>query len=367
MKATCDQDDLIKSVQTVSRAMPSRSPMEILEGIYVKAANNTLQLRCTDTVMSIEDNLPAMVTEEGEIVLPGRLFSEIVRKLPVGAVSIQVKGTLVNIACGASKMTLQGLDAQAFPSLPVLENAKPLLIKTSELKNLIHQTNFATAVDETQPILMGELMEIEQNSVTMVALDGYRMAIATLPLEHEAVPMRAVLPGKALNEMEKLFDDTNQEAKITFGSTQAAVEMGQTIIVTRLLEGDFINYRQILPQTKQTRIGIKTLLLADAVERASLLAREGKNNLIKIEIKESGVIVSANGERGNTTEEIEVTTMEGKALAIAFNAKYLLDVLRVIKDEEILMDFISDRSPCVVSPTVGKAYQFIVLPVRIQS
>ncbi len=367
MKITCDQEDLIKSVLTVSRAMPSRSPMEILEGIYVKASKDSVQLRCTDTIMSIEDTLPAMVMEQGEIVLPGRLFAEIVRKLPQGIVSLDVLETTVRISCGASKMVLQGIDAQTFPVLPVIENSKPLLIKKNDLKNLIHQTNFATAVDETQPILMGELLEADEKGITMVALDGYRMAIATLPPVSEAVSMRAVLPGKALNEMEKIFDDGTGEAKISLGSTQAAVEIGQTTIVTRLLEGDFINYKQILPQTRQTRIGINTMMFADAVERASLLAREGKNNLIKLEINEQAMVVSANGERGNTTEEVEVTMMEGKALTIAFNAKYLLDVLRVIKDEEILLDFISDRSPCVVSPTKGKAYQFIVLPVRIQA
>jgi DNA polymerase-3 subunit beta len=366
MKATCDKEDLLQSVTIVQRAMPSRSPMEIIENIHVRAHENAIVLRCTDTVLSIEDSLPAIVEEGGEIVLPGRLFAEIVRKLPQGAVLIEVNDTTVNIACGASDMQLAGIDAAGFPALPPISKTKPFRLAQNRLKNLILTTNFAVAQEETQPILTGALLEADATGVNMVALDGYRMAIAHQPMQNDAAT-NAVLPGKALAEVAKLLDDSEKEVEICFERTQASIELGQTRIITRLLEGDFINYRQILPTSRQTRIRVESAKLADAVERASLLAREGRNNLIKLEIGEHSVLISANGERGHIREEVDTMFMEGKALAIAFNAKYLLDVLRVIRDEEVLMDFISDRSPCVIRPTDGDGYLFIVLPVRISA
>ncbi len=367
MKATFDRNDLLDSVLIVQRAMPARTPMEILDGIHMRMAHSDITLRCTDTVLSIEDTFPAMVEETGEIVLPGRLFSEIVRKLPQGSVSIEVDDEQIKIACGSANMMLQGINADSFPPLPTMEDVQPLTIKQNELRNLIHQTNFATAQDETQPILTGELLELNNKDAVMVALDGYRMAIATHPIEGNKIQTKAVLPGKALSEIAKLFDESEQEANIFFGQSMVAVQMGQTRILTRLLEGEFINYKQILPTSRQTRVQINTLMFADAVERASLLAREGRNNLIKLNISEHILVISANGDRGNTTEEVELSNMEGKALTIAFNAKYLLDILHVVRDEYIYLDFISDRSPCVIKPVQGDAYLYIVLPVRVQS
>jgi DNA polymerase-3 subunit beta len=364
MKATCDREDLLHSVLTVSRALPGRSPNEILENIHLAARDGALRLRCTDSVLSIEDSLPAFIETEGEIVLPGRLFMEIVRRLPQGSVDIEVKDLQIHLRCALTDMTLRGLDGALFPQLPALVDAKPFTLAQNLLKGLIVQTNFAISQEESQPILTGELVEAGDEGINMVALDGYRMAIA----RHTGgvgVNVAAVLPGKALNEIARLLDESEDAVTIHIDRSQAAIEINHTRIVTRLLEGEFINYRQILPADYQTRIHVNTQAFADAVERASLLVREGRNNLIKISVDESTVVVSSNGERGHLTESVDVAYMEGKALTIAFNAKYLHDVLRAVRDEDVMMDFISDRSPCSIRPLEGDAFLFIVLPVRL--
>ena len=307
MRITCQKEDLLQAMNTVQRAMPSKSPLPALEGVYVQAKDNQLRLVCSDLVLCIESSLPAMVSDAGEIVLPGKLFSELVRKLPEGTVTMDIHDLKANIACGQAKMTLQGMDAADYPEMPAMNQARPLEIKQGDLKSMIQKTSFAVAQDETKPILMGELMEIETDHVTLVALDGYRLAMCTQALEKEnSAPVRFVVPGKSLAEIAKLFEDSQANASISFSDTQAVVDMGSTKITTRLLEGEYINYRQILPADRKTRVRIRTADLYDAVERASLMAREGRNNLIRLEVGESKLSITANSELGNAFEEIPV-------------------------------------------------------------
>ena len=364
MKLTCERDELILGVQTVQRAMPSKSTMAALEGVLLQAKDNLLRLTCSDAVLCIENAMPAMVQQPGSIILPGRLFAELVRKLPQGMVSIDTNGLSTHIACGQSKMTLQGIDASEYPELPQIVDARPLEVKQSDLKNMIQRTSFAVAQDETKPILQGELMEIEGDKITLVALDGYRLAMCTQTLMKADATVHFVVPGKTLSEIAKLFEDGDANASICYSASQAVVDMGATRITTRLLEGEYINYRQILPTERKTRVRIRTEELFDAVERASLMAREGRNNLIRLEVGESKLSITANSEIGNAFEEVPVY-MEGRALNIAFNAKYLSDVLRVVKEDEILLDFISELSPCVIRPVEGDEFLYLVLPVRI--
>ena len=253
----CPCQELNSAMSTVQRAMPSKSPMPALEGVLFVAKDNAVSLTCSDLALSIECSLPANIQEEGALVLPGRMFAELIRKMPPDTVSISTEGLKVTIECGQAKYNLQGMDAREYPEMPPMTGARPLELKQSALKNMIQRTAFAVAMDETKPILTGELLEIESDRVTLVALDGYRLALCKEPLLQATTPVNFVVPGRSLSEIAKLFEDSDAPASISIGDTQAMVEMGHTKIITRLLEGEYINYRQILPGDHQTRVRIQ--------------------------------------------------------------------------------------------------------------
>lgn len=366
MKFTCEKDDLVKCISVVQRAMPSRSTLSSLEGIYLEAADGMVNMRCSDMILTIDSHIQAAVERQGAIVMPGRLFSDLIRKLPGGQVCVDMDdaGTSVKISCGKAKMTLQGMHSSEYPDMDEAPKAKPLDIRQGDLKEMIGRTLFAVASDETKPILTGELIEISDGKFTVVALDGYRLAMRTQPLDGDVDDTSFVVPSKSLSEMAKLFEDDDSPARILIGGSNAVVDMGDTRISTRLLEGEYIKYKTIIPGERATRIRVDKTLLAESAERASLLAREGKNNLIKVNIDEETMAISANSEMGDVFEEIPIY-MEGNQIRIAFNARYLTDVLHAIPDGEILMDFITNLSPCVVRPVEGDGFLYLVLPVRV--
>lgn len=365
MKFNCPREELMQCIHIVSRAIPSKSTIPALEGIHMTAQGDTLTLKCSDLELCIESSVPAMIEEEGRVVLPGRLFSEMVKKLTSDSVLMEMDDSLsCNIECGRAKLVLQGMDPADYPEMPPIADIPPVSIRQKDLKDMIHKTVFAVALDETKPILTGVLIEMEQDRLTLVALDGYRLAMCNQMMEQVESPIRFVVPSKPLSEIARLFDDENADVKISVGASQASLDLGNTKVVTRLLQGEYIKYRQILPAEYQTRVQVNTRLLEECVDRASLMAREGKNNLIKLSIKDDMISITANSEIGSVYEEVPVV-MEGKGLDIAFNAKYLMDALRAIEDEEIMMDFNTNLSPCLIHPVSGQRYTYLVLPVRI--
>ena len=248
MKFVCERDDLNKAIATVQRAMPSKTTMNILEGIYVSAKGGTLKLICSDLILCIESLIPADIKKEGAFVFPGRLFSEIVRKLPEGQVKIEVeKNNSVKIESQNTFMTLQGMDAAEYPKMAPSDDSRPLEIKQRDLKEMIMQTHFAVAADDSKPILTGELIEVDDDAVTMVALDGYRLAIRKEKLLKKSKPESFVIPGKSLMEIAKLFEENDASASISLSASQAIVDIGMSRIITRLLEGEYIKYKQVLP------------------------------------------------------------------------------------------------------------------------
>ena len=364
MKFTCERDGLMSAIQVVQRAMPARSTLAALEGIHIRAEGDRLHLTCSDLVLCIQSQVPALVENEGMAVMPGRLFAELVRKLPQGSIHVQMDNLSVKIACGKSLTTLQSMDPAEYPEMPSVEEAKPLNIKQGSLKEMIRQTLFAVAMDETRPILTGELIEVEGEELRLVALDGYRLSLRKESVSSEGGDMQFVVPSKSMAEIAKLFEDSDQPATIALGENLAVVSLGDTKVITRLLQGEYIKYRQILPSEWQSRARVNAGQLTEAVERASLLAREGKNKLIKLQVENEAIIVTAESERGQVYEDLPVH-LTGKELEIAFNSRYLLDVLRVISDEEIYLDFISNLSPCVIRPVEGEGYLYLILPVRL--
>ncbi len=365
MKFTCSQKNFLEAILTVQRAVSARSSSPLLEGILIETQKDVLKLLGTNLDLGIESYIEANIIEEGSIVIPARLLSEIVRKLPDAEVKVVLKSNnAVELNCLNSLVTLQGFAADEFPRLPDISENKPVEINRIVLGNIIRQTIFAVAVDEARPILTGGLLEVEDDNAVLVALDGYRLALRRAKLESVHENMKVIIPGKSLSEVGKILGEDDQNISISISGSNVLFDMGYTRVISRVLEGEFINYKQIISQDYKTRVKADTRILESSIERASLIAREGKNNLIQLTIKDQQMVITSNSESGQIYEEIPIL-LEGNDIEIAFNARYFMDMLKAIDDQEICLDFTTNVSPCVVRPIKGNNYTYLLLPVRI--
>lgn len=362
MKIVCDSSQLSEAVGTVTKALAARTTMPVLEGVHIIAKNNTVKLACTDLRLGIETILPAQVASEGEAVLPGKLFSEMARKLPEGDVDISTDGTTASISARGTRTRLQVLDGSEFPALPKVENATTVMLSSETLKKLIHQSVFAAAVDESRPILTGVLLEFLPGICRMVALDGFRLAVSNAEYTGEAKGLKAVVPASTLSRVSGLLGD-DETVALEIGPTHLGVTLSATKVITRLLEGEFLRYEQIIPSEWLTRINISRLALSTALDRASMLAREGRSNLVRMKISEDILVVTSNSEAGDIYEEIPISR-EGRDLEIAFNSRFLTDVLRYLDADELTMSFTTSVNSSVIRPANSDAFTYLVLPVR---
>lgn len=369
MKFTCNQQILTKALNTVSKAVTSRTTIPILKGILLEVnPDNTLTLSASDLDLSIEKTIEVVTEEAGSIVVSARLFSDIVRKLPNEEIQIeeQENNTIV-IKCLASEFTIVGQPADEFPNIGEINEENKIVLEKDILKEMIKKTSFAASIDESKGIIVGVLIEMEEESLNMVALDGFRMAITRQAMKNEE-SKKIIIAARILNEINKIISENEDSNEIYFilDDKKAVFLLDETKIVLRLLEGDFIKYNDILPKEHKCRLTVNRSELTNSIERASLLAKEGKNNLIKMSIFRDKIIITSRSEEGNVKEEVFVEK-EGTDLDIGFNSKYVLDVLKAVSDESLVMEFNTGVSPCLIKPVEGKDYEYLVLPVRISS
>ena len=363
--------DLVQGMTIVSRALSARPAKQIFEGVLLETIDEGVNLTCTDGEMTIRTRVNATVSRDGCCVLPAKLFGELMRKLPDGEVDIDVSERMTaTIRYNGSRTMLTGMPAADFPDVRAITGGNTVSLPQKALRDAINRVIFAVATDESRKILTGSLIEIYRNETRLIGLDGFRLALQRIEREQN-IPgdeeyLEAILPGKVAGEIGKLLTDNDEDAILTFNKSYLVLSFGATRLYTLLLAGEYINYKQILPGEWQTRIRVRRALFADAVERASLMAREGKNNLLRLHMEDNGLTITANAERGDVFEELPID-MDGKPLDIAFNARYLADVIRNIDDEEICLRFNSNVSPCVVCPPEGEQYLYLVLPVRVFS
>lgn len=366
MQFTCASSALQSALSIVTKALASKSTLPVLEGVLVNASADGLTLTCSDSSITIVTRIAADVSETGAIVLPGRLFSEVVRKMPTGEISWTMsKSAVVTLRCLNSRTSISGMDAAQFPKLPFVESDDTAILPQPMLKDMIQRTSFAIAAEDSRQVLTGSLLDVSGSTVRMVALDGFRLAMRTETLENGAPKISAVIPGKSLSELGKLLgDDAEAGVSLSADKNMMHAEIGDTDIYMRLIEGEYIDYRRILPTAWKSRITVDCGQMKSCVDRASLMAREGKNNLIKFEISGDDLVITSNSEIGDVYEQL-TTEHEGDDLVIAFNVKYMIDAMRAIDDEQVQMRFNSAVSPCVLAPETGEAYLYLVLPVRI--
>ncbi|MDD2413665.1 MAG: DNA polymerase III subunit beta [Eubacteriaceae bacterium] len=365
MKFDCSKDNLINALSLVSRGVANKTTMPILEGILFQVYDNQLFLTSTNLEISIQTAIPAHTEQDGEVILQSNFISELVRKLSGDDVFFELLDHYqLKMDCQLSSFTIKGLPTREFPEFPEVIDDYNFVIESSELKSLIHGTIFAVAVKENIPVLTGLKLEMEDDRITMIALDGYRLALRRGKLK-EAInePISIIIPGKSMSELDKLLSNVNGDVQVHLSKTQIFFEMGVTQFTSRLLEGEFINYKHIIPSEKNTEIVIERRLLLESAERAALLARVGKNNLIKMEIGIDQLTLSSNADIGDVKEVIPIEKT-GDELRIAFNSKFVIDALRVLNQDKILIDMTTPVGPAVILSD-DDSFIYLILPVRV--
>lgn len=366
MKFLCPQSILSEAIQTVSKAVSTKSTHPILNGILIEASGHEVKLTGNDLSLGIETRFSANIVEEGSVVVPAKLFGEIIRKLSPLEVSLEVTPQLeVRIQCDKSDFKIMGMSDAEFTDLPDVDSKSGIELECGLLKSMIRQTLFATSLDESRPILTGALFEFDKDRLAMVAIDGYRLALRQTFINSE-LQGKVVVPSKTLNEVAKIISNIADSEKINllFTDKHILFEFNTVRIVSRLLEGEFIKYAQILPKENKTILKGKTSQILDSLERASLMARESKNSSIKLSIKSQKMNILSNVEIGSVNEEVSID-LSGPELDIGFNPKYLLDALKVIDSEFVVMEFSTNVSPCIMKPADQGNYIYLVLPVRM--
>lgn len=369
MHLTMNAQDLLDGLNTATRALSARPAKQILEGVLVDASNDGITLTCSDGSLSIECLLTGDVKETGRVVLPGKLFAELVRKLPGGTVTIKVnENHSASIRCMSSKSNLAGMNPMEYPEMAEVSGGSMVKIPQNKLREMISRVVFAIATDESRQILTGCLLEVTRDEARMVALDGFRMAMQKvfqpfdLPADQEC--LKAVIPGRVLNELSKILLEEEDFCTLLIDKTRMQATFGNTRLSTVLLAGEYIDYRKILPPSFKTQAKADRVQVQNAIDRASLMAREGKNNLIRMSFSQGSLCITSNAELGDVLEEMDAS-LQGDPIDIAFNAKYITDVIRNISDDELCMKFNSNVSPCVVSPQAGDQFLYLILPVRV--
>lgn len=365
MQFTCSTPKLIEALQIATKALANRTTNQILEGVLIETDIDQLTLTCSDERITIVTHIPAEISDPGRGVVPGKLFNEIVRRLPDDSVDIRMDNRFVfTIRSASSRMNISGQDADLFPRLPQMDDEREISLPQDMLRDMIQKTEFAIAQDDMREVLTGCLLEIGGGDVTMVALDGYRLALRRAKCSDVLEKFSAIIPGRAVGDIGKLLSgDENAFAQLSFGGNKLHIKLENTEIFVILVEGEYVQYRQILPKSFATRVEMELEPFRRCIDRAALIAREGSNNLIMLHMESGTMIIEAHSQIGDVHEELEIA-QEGADLDIAFNVKYLTDVVRFIDAERIELNLNNAVSPCIVTPVGDGDYVHLILPVR---
>ena len=370
MKVICEKEKILKGINSVINGVSSKTTMPILEGILIQTNDNELKLTTYDLEIGIEYILDAKIEEQGNTVVNATMFSEIIRKLPSKEIKISInENSLLEIECEGSLYKLSTMNPDEFPELPRINVDNSIEIEQTVLKNMIRRTIFAVSTEENRPIFTGCLFEVLENKLNVVAVDGYRLAIKSNVINEKATGFSSVIPGKTLNEVNKIISDSFETVKIGISKNQALFEMENCKIVTRLLDGEFLKYSNTIPTTWETRIKVNKSNIQDCFERILLISSSSiekeKKYPVKINIEIGKVVISCANQTGDAKEEIYVET-EGKELEIGFNPRFFLDALKAIDDEEVYIEFGTNRSPCIIKPVENGDYIYMILPIKMK-
>lgn len=368
MNFVCSKEKLLESLNIVSKAVPNRTTKPILECILITVTDKGFKLLANDMEMAIESLLvECEVMETGTICIEAKILTDIIRSLPDSTVSIKSDSNNVTIIkSGKSEFKILGLSGDEFPPMPEVEKYNCYEIYSADLRNMIKQTVFSVSSDESRIVLNGEFFDIKDGFLNLVAVDGFRVSLRRIEFLNSGVDTGVIVPYKAMSELSKILS-SEPELKTYIYTTDKHVlfETESLVMVSRLIEGEFMNYQQIFSEDFDTKIVVDRVEFIGCLERSSIIS-DAKKNPIKLEIKPEWMIVTTNNELGTTYEEINID-IEGNPLEIAFNPRYMIDALKAIEDEEVEILFTTALSPCIIKGLVGDNYKYLVLPLRLRN
>ena len=367
MKIICSKSNLVKGVSIVSKAVPSKTTMPILECILIDATTDIIKFTANDMELGIETIIEGDILKKGMIAIDARIFSEIVRKLPDNEVVIEVDENLqTTITCEKAKFNISSKSGDEFSYLPYVEKNETITLSQFTLKEIIRQTIFSIADNDSNKLMTGELFQIDGNMLRVVSLDGHRISIRKTELKETYAPRKVVVPGKTLMEVSKILSgEVESEVHISFTNNHIVFEFDNTVVVSRLIEGEYFRIDQMLSSDYETKVKINKRELLSCIDRATLLVKEGDKKPIIINILDEVMELKIKSQIGTMDEEIMISK-EGKDLLIGFNPKFLIDALRVIDDEEVTLYLMNPKAPCFIKDD-KEMYVYLILPVNFNA
>ena len=367
MKIICTKSNLVKGVNIVSKAVPSKTTMPILECILVDATTDIIKFTANDMELGIETVVEGTIVKKGVVAIDAKIFSEIVRKLPDNEVVIECDDNLqTTITCEKAKFSISAKSGEDFSYLPYVEKDEVISLSQFTLKEIIRQTIFSIADNDSNKLMTGELFQIYDNMLKVVSLDGHRISIRKTELKNSYQPKKVVVPGKTLMEVSKILSgEVDSLVNISFTSNHIVFEFDNTVVVSRLIEGEYFKIDQMLSSDYETKVKINKKELLSCIDRATLLVKEGDKKPIIINILDDVMELKIRSQIGSMNEEIMITK-EGKDLLIGFNPKFLIDALRVIDDEEVTLYLMNPKAPCFIKNET-EDYIYLILPVNFNA
>jgi len=365
VKILISQEALNATLATVAKAVSTKNTIPVLSGVYLSAKGETLTIRATDMELAIEAVTPCEVVTEGEIVLPARYLTDLVRRIPYGNIELTVdyRSFMAVVRWGKSKYDIHGFSADQFPSLPDVEGASTFTAGHLKLRELLRQTTFAAGHDESKPWLTGVLFKLRENRITGTATDGVRIAYAETDANNPAGhSFSIIIPSRSLNELTRLLSgDENEVARVSVTSNQVFFDLGKVRVISRLLEGQYPDVMRLIPQNYPTEVVLQRAEFMEALERATLIAKDGT---VKVGLASDKVVITSNTpEVGQVYEELPTNSMTGDSIDMGFNAKFLVDFLKVLEENEFRFQCSGSRNPARLQPASNTHFLYVVLPL----
>ena len=367
MKIKCQKSDLLNSVNIALKAVSVKTSMSILECLVIDAKGDCIKLISNDMELGIETIVKGDIINSGSVAINAKVFSEIIRKLPESEVSIETNDNYVtNITCQKAKFNIVGNSSEEFPCLPEIERMEPIVLSQFTLKEIIRQTVFSISDNENNKIMTGELFQIEDNQLKVVSLDGHRISIRKITLDRSYPKTKVIVPGKMLADVSKILSgEMSSEVRIYITDKHILFEFNDTLVLSRLIEGEYYKIDQMLSNDYETMVTINKMEFLSCIDRATLLVKESEKKPIIINIKDNVLELKINSAIGSMDEEIDIH-QEGKDILIGFNPKFLMDALKVIDDEEVTFYLINPKAPCYIK-NKEETYIYLILPVNINA
>ncbi len=363
MNFICDKPSFVKNLTNAVRAILPKTVEGILDSLLLIAENNCIKLTGYNLEFGITNSVEAKVISEGKMIVPAKIFLEIIKKMPEDIISVELDGQKCAVRSGKSEYFIMAGNADDYPELPKVEEKEEIIIEAEKLKSMISQTAFAVAVMDARPVFTGCFFDISDGKINMVSTDGSRIAVRTENIKTDK-KNSFVVPGKALAELEKMIEDNTDTVKIELGKEHVIFKMDNSSLISRLLEGDFLNYKQCVPNDYGTKVEISTKEFINTIERTSLIIYDRIKSPVKLEFQKDKISVTCTTSLGKCYDEIPCD-LEGKEMEIGFNSRFLLDVMKSSEKDKVILKLNNSTSPMCVTPVDSDEFLFLVLPTRL--